>query len=106
MFPRRHRLKKDAFPTALSRGIRVSSTNISATILKEIEGFAVVISKKTLKLAVDRHRAKRRVLGALRSLPLLPKGAVLFPKAAVLTMPLPELKKELEKLLSNMPSRP
>ena len=105
MFPRRHRLKKDAFIAAHKRGDRVSTPNLSGIILQDREGFAVVVSKKTLKKAVDRHRAKRRVLSALRSLPSLPPGAVLFPKATVLTLPSEILKEELTKLLSNMPSR-
>jgi ribonuclease P protein component len=101
VLPQRQRLKKDAFPAALTRGVRVSSPNLSAIILHDAEGFGVVVSKKTLKSAVDRHRAKRRVFSALRSLTSLPTGAVIFPKATILTLPYPALKEELGKLLSN-----
>ena len=51
----------------------------------------IVVPKKTLRLAVDRNRARRRVREALRGLALPPCRAVLMPNPAVLTAPFGEL---------------
>ena len=55
----------------------------------------IVVSKKTLKLAVDRNRARRRVREALRTLELPPCRAVVLPTPEVLSVNFEELKAEL-----------
>lgn len=67
----------------------------------------IVVSKKTLKRAVDRNRARRRMREALRTLPggLPPCRAILLPNPAVLTVPFPELQAALAGALSRAPGR-
>ena len=61
----------------------------------------MVVSKKVSKLSVARHKIKRRVMAALRTLPL-PSSLIVFPKAVVLTMDFQEMKAELAQLLSKI----
>ncbi|ANE43029.1 ribonuclease P protein component [Deinococcus puniceus] len=67
----------------------------------------VVISKKTLKRAVDRNRARRRVREALRTLPggLPPCRAILLPNPGVLTATFPALQAALIRSLAKAPGR-
>ncbi|UBV43302.1 ribonuclease P protein component [Deinococcus taeanensis] len=67
----------------------------------------IVISKKTLRRAVDRNRARRRVREALRTLPggLPTCRAILLPNPAVLTAPFPDLQAALQQALSRAPTR-
>ena len=101
MFPRRQRLPRGEFPTALSTGRRLSSPNFSVVLPKNANGYAVIVSKKAARLSVTRHKVKRRVLSALRALPL-PPSLVVYPKSAVFNMPYDEMKKELSSLLSKI----
>lgn len=101
MFPRRKRLPRAEFPSVVKNGRRISSPNFSAIIPKDTSGYAVVVSKKTARLSVTRHRIKRRVLGALRQLTIsLPPSFILYPRASALDMEYDELRQELIKLLS------
>lgn len=100
MFPRRKRLSRSAFPLAVKNGRRISSKHLTAVIPKDAEGYAVVVSKKTARLSVTRHRIKRRTLEALRGLPNLPRSVILYPRASVLDMRYNELQQELIKILS------
>lgn len=67
----------------------------------------IVVPKKTLKLAVQRNRARRRVREALRTLPggLPPCRAILMPNPAVLDVPFPELQAALRRALDRAPGR-
>ncbi|MEK7126437.1 MAG: ribonuclease P protein component [Patescibacteria group bacterium] len=101
MFPRRKRLSRPEFPSATKSGRRISSEHFTAVVPKDAEGYAVVVSKKTARLSVTRHKIKRRVLEALRRLPSpLPSSVVLYPRASVLDMGYDALQQELIRLLS------
>ncbi|MBZ9752939.1 ribonuclease P protein component [Deinococcus sp. HMF7604] len=67
----------------------------------------IVVPKKTLKRAVDRNRARRRVREALRTLPggLPACRAILMPGPAVLKVPFGELQQALARALARAPSR-
>ncbi|MXV18140.1 ribonuclease P protein component [Deinococcus xianganensis] len=67
----------------------------------------IVVSKKTLKNAVDRNRARRRVREALRTLPggLPACRAILLPNPAILTVPFADLQAALERALRRAPTR-
>ena len=67
----------------------------------------IVVPKKTLKRAVDRNRARRRVREALRTLPagLPPCRAILMPTPAVLNAPFGELQDALTRALARTPGR-
>lgn len=101
MFKRRKRFPRAAFPKALSSGRRLSSKHFSAVIPKNDAGYAVIVSKKTAREAVQRHRIKRRVLEALRKTPL-PPALLLFPKSSVAALPSREIEAELSELISKI----
>jgi ribonuclease P protein component len=99
VFPRRARLPKSAFTAPLRK--RSSSPHFSVAVPDRARGYAVVVSKKTARLSVTRHRLKRRVLGILRTLPL-PPALIVYPRASVERLPAPELRAELAALLSKI----
>lgn len=100
MFPRRKRLPRSAFPKALALGKRASSAHFLIFLPREAKGYAVVVPKKVARLSVARHALKRRVLAALRSLPTLPDGLIVFPKASAGSVSYQEVRQELAELLS------
>ncbi|AFZ68050.1 ribonuclease P protein component [Deinococcus peraridilitoris] len=57
----------------------------------------IVVSKKTLKSAVDRNRVRRRVREALRLLELPPCRAMVLPNPAVLSVDFAELQAQLKR---------
>ena len=61
----------------------------------------IVVSKKTLRLSVDRNRARRRVREALRSMwpELPPCRAIVLPSPAVLTADFETLRASLRRAL-------
>ncbi|MDE1919248.1 MAG: ribonuclease P protein component [Patescibacteria group bacterium] len=101
MFPRRQRLPRSAFPAALSSGQRLSSEHLSIILPKEAEGYAVIVPKKVARLSVTRHHIRRRVLAAMRGLPL-PSALIVFPRASVALLPYEGVKKEFAALLSKI----
>ncbi|MDO8624319.1 MAG: ribonuclease P protein component [bacterium] len=98
MFPRRKRLTREDF-IRLSREKRFHSRHFSLIISPKVSGYAVVVSKKTAKLSTARHLLKRRVLAALRSLPL-PPAVVVFAKDSATALSFAEIKTELATLLT------
>ena len=106
MLPRRSRLAREDFsPEMLRHSRRLSSANFSFLVPENVRGYAVIISKKTVRLSVTRHRLKRRVLAALRSLPL-PPALIVYPRITALDLSLEDLKKELLQVLSKITARP
>jgi ribonuclease P protein component len=99
VFSRRTRFPRAAFPSALKSGRRLSSAHFSAVLPEEGKGYAVVVSKKVARLSVTRHRIKRRVLMALRTLPL-PPALIIFPKASADSVSYQDIQAELAVLLS------
>lgn len=67
----------------------------------------IVVPKKTLRRAVDRNRARRRVREALRTLPggLPPCRAILMPNPGVLSVPFSDLQAALARVLAQVPGR-
>lgn len=67
----------------------------------------IVVSKKTLKRAVDRNRARRRAREALRTLPggLPACRAILLPNPAILDVPFADLQAALTRALNRAPGR-
>lgn len=80
----------------------MSSPHFSVLIPEGVKGYAVVVSKKTAPLSVTRHRMKRRVLAAMRTL-TLPPALVVYPKASIKEINPKELRAELEVLFSRIP---
>lgn len=102
MLPKSRRLTRADFaqPGFLA-GRRVSSPHLTIVLPKGGKGCAVVVSKKTARLSVTRHRMKRRVLGALRTLPL-PEALVVYPKFSIEELSPQELAEELQELLGRI----
>ncbi len=99
VFKRRNRLSRVAFEAVLQSGRRFSSIHFSFVSSETVPGYAVVVPKKVARLSVTRHRIKRRVMEAIRTLPLS-KGLIIFPRAEVKDMRYDEIQLELTKLLS------
>ena len=99
VFPRYKRLPRAQFPVVFKNGRRHTSPHFTAVISHKAQGYAVVIPKKIARLAVTRHRIKRRVLAALRTIPL-PPALLLFPKASVSSVSYEDIKTEIKTLLS------
>ena len=100
MFPRSHRLSGRDFSDREVKGApRATSPHFSAVFPQKASGYAVIVSKKTAKLSVTRHRLKRRTLAALRTFPSLPPSLIVYPKAGALTLTSEEMRSELQKLV-------
>jgi len=99
VFARTKRLPRAAFPAALLKGRRVSSEHFTVVFPETVQGYAVVISKKTARLSVTRHRIKRRVYAALRTLNL-PKSLIVFPRSSADSVSFQDMKAELAELIS------
>lgn len=67
----------------------------------------IVVSKKTLKRAVDRNRARRRVREALRTLPggLPACRAILLPNPGILKAPFTDVQAALGRALAKAPGK-
>ncbi len=103
MFAKQKRLSRGDFEGVLKGGRRRSSPNFTVVSSLEMRGYAVVVSKKTARLSLTRHRLKRRVLGALKTLSIpLPSSLILYPRASVLDLRYDDLKIELMKLISSL----
>ncbi len=99
VFPRRQRLSRAVFPSGL-KGKRLISKNLSVLLPQEgVQGYAVVLPKKVARLAVTRHRIKRHILAALRTLSL-PPSLIVFPKISVHSVSYEDIRTELKNLLS------
>lgn len=61
----------------------------------------MIVSKKTLPKAADRHRLKRRIFAILGALPLS-GSVVVYPRASALSLPVRDLRSELSTLLSQI----
>ena len=108
MLSRSRRIAQNSF-RSLSRGRSFSadlaSIRVSPLPLKESPArFAVVVSKKVAKTAVERNRLRRKVYGVLKQLaPLTMPGVavIVYPRMEALAIGAPTLSKTLQGLLSD-----
>ncbi|MFA6407937.1 MAG: ribonuclease P protein component [Candidatus Paceibacterota bacterium] len=106
MFSRRERLSRAQFPSALKYGRRLSSEHFLLVIpKKDVQGYAVIIPKKVVRLSSRRHRLKRQVLEALRTLPSLPPALIVFPRSVTSSVNYKDIVTELGALLSTITSK-
>ncbi len=68
-----------------------------------MRGYAVVIPKKVARLSVTRHRIKRRIFNALRTIPL-PPALIIFPRASASSVSYQDIHTEIAQLLSQIHS--
>lgn len=86
MLPKSERLTKQDFstfkPNVVFRGTYVDVSSIPSSLLR----FACVISKKRIKRAVDRNKARRKIYHLLqKTRPTASYLVVIYPKQAVLS---------------------
>lgn len=85
--------------SVIKGGQRLSSEHLTIVFSQEAKGYAVVVSKKVARLSVTRHRIKRRIRAALKTMSL-PPALVVFPKMSARSVRYQDIKAEIEKLLS------
>lgn len=103
MLQKSKRLTKEDFtgsrPKVFFRGELFDIAYISSVSLK----FACVISKKTLKRAVDRNLVKRRFMECLHNVsPVKPYYFILYPKKITLSTPYQQLHEEIIKAFATL----
>ena len=108
MLPQGRRITRQLFPTDLRQGQVFHSIHLSLRVLQGAPTNArisVVVSKKTAKLAVDRHLIKRRVYESVRAFEKTAKlsagSYVFFAKKDAHTISFKELREEVGTLLQN-----
>lgn len=84
MLPKKFRFSSRSFPRTKPTVRRTFSWGSASLYTATSFQAAVVISKKTLKSAVDRNRARRRVYAALAKAAPETGAIVVFPNASVL----------------------
>jgi|JI10StandDraft_1071094.scaffolds.fasta_scaffold711907_2 ribonuclease P protein component len=103
MLPKSERLTKEDFKTLKTKIVyRGILFDVAKTSHKKAL-FACVISKKTLKKAVDRNKAKRRIYSLLKEKDLDPTiSLIVYPKKESITIPFIQLKEELKKVFATL----
>lgn len=101
MLPRRLRLTRAAL-THSGKEMRATSPHFSVSVRAEQTGSGVVVSKKTEKTAVGRHRLKRRVLNIIA--PYCKDGASLtvYARAGSSSLSFQEISQELLGVLDQL----
>lgn len=86
MLPKSERLTKQDFAKARLRTVFRGTYADIAVAPAETSRFACVISKKRIKRAVDRNKAKRKIYHMLRTIkPATPHLVVVYPKQNILS---------------------
>jgi ribonuclease P protein component len=103
MLPRRLRLSRASFATSKG-GVRLTSPHFSVSLARTANsgGCAAIISKKVARLAVTRHRLKRRILVVLRPWCKKEYALTVFAKTGCASLPFQTLKEELSVLLGRL----
>jgi ribonuclease P protein component len=103
MLPKTERFTKKDFvgvrPQVIFRG-----TYMDVSLVRNgVQKFGCVISKKRIKRAVDRNRAKRKVYTALNTLrPNISQSLIFYPKQTLITSKHPLLIEELQKVFATL----
>jgi ribonuclease P protein component len=98
MLPKPERLTKEDFMGVRPKVFFRCDLLDIAILSSQTQKFACVISKKTLKRAVDRNQVKRRIFEILHdSKPKKIASFVVYPKKPALNSPYEEIYKEIKK---------
>jgi len=105
MIKKELKLKKINFDEFLKFSKKIKSKNF--TIFKkdaDDKKFAVIISSKKIKKAVDRNRIKRRIYEIIRlNIDIIPLGHfIIFPEPSCLKLDFKKLEEELIKNIINI----
>jgi len=107
MVPKRLRLPREGF-RAPKTAKRAVSSHISLVFYPsepKLSGVAVVLPKKAVPQAVDRHKAKRRLLSLMRSWKVPGMAVIAYGRHGIDSLPFKELKEELDSLYARLPAR-
>lgn len=89
-------------PSRIRRGKKIQTSLFSAYLERgqgETNQFFFVVSKKTAKTAVLRHRIKRILSQAARKLPARALNVTIVPLQEILTADPERIKEELKKII-------
>ncbi len=75
------------------------STHFSVICSDKVKGHAVIIGKKIEKLAVNRHKTKRRIFSILNTIDNKNIGCIVFIKVKILSIPYKDIQTELLSLI-------
>lgn len=103
MLPKSGRFTKKDFigvrPKVIFRG---TYTDVSL-VENGVQKFACVISKKRIKKAVDRNKAKRKIYTAIQTLhPTIGKSLIFYPKQTTITAKQTLLIEEVQKVFATL----
>ena len=103
MLPKSKRLTRDDFSQLKKRKtIQGDYFDIVISPSKETR-FACVVSKKRIKLAVDRNKVKRKIYSALETSSLkTPQLVIFYPKQKIKTAPHKEILSEINKVFATL----
>jgi ribonuclease P protein component len=103
MLPKSERLTKEDFTISRPKVFFRGELFDVAFIALPTQKFACVISKKTLKKAVDRNTVKRRILNALHTTKTTsPDSFIFYPKKTSIEARYSHLYKEIEKAFATL----
>ncbi len=77
----------------------IKSTHFSVICSNKIKGHAIIIGKKIEKLAVNRHKTKRRIFSILNTINSKNTGYIVFVKVKILSIPYKDIQTELLSLI-------
>ena len=110
MLPKQYRLHRSDFNLIYKKGRRIRGNSFDLIVLpaenkKEPSKIGIVITKKTVKKAVDRNKLKRQIRSVLVKdiIPSLPNGFRII-ILVYLEKKFEEIQKELASLLDNLKS--
>jgi ribonuclease P protein component len=104
MLPRPKRLTRADFGL-VAAGKRAVSAHFSVTATRTSEGkAAAVVSKKIARLSVERHALKRKMLAIATPHVVAGHSFIIYARKGSTLLTYASLKKELEQLLSSLPT--
>jgi ribonuclease P protein component len=109
MIPKKFRAEKKQIEETIKRGLNIYGKNFYLRVSRskaEKAGFSVVISKKTEKTSVGRHKIKRQVMSVIESLlskinKNTTKTVVVYVKKSEKPLLFADIKKEIIDLFKN-----
>lgn len=103
MLPKSERLTKEDFATTRPKVFFRGDLFDVSYIKTPTQKFACVISKKTLKRAVDRNKIKRRILSSLATIKTnFSESFIFYPKKVILKAPYSQINKEIHKVFATL----
>jgi ribonuclease P protein component len=100
MLPRHARFVRETFPKGRSTERHTFSWGAVSVYNLYPPRAAVVISKKTLRRAHERNRARRRIFEALAKAPEIKKSLLIYPRGEALTAPFSTIVHDLQTVFS------